>query len=302
MRLRVDRLLGRRGHVTVLAYHEVPDQAAFASQLEYLSTRFTPVSLEDVHGHLEHGSRLPAHAALVTFDDGHRSVVENGLPVLESFGWSGVMFVVAGLVDTAEPFWWDEVVELVEQRRATGSQPRGGEGDPAEEVRRLKSLPDSERRREIEALRRSAGRPVTSRQLTSWELRDAAHRGLAIGSHTLSHPILTRCDDRTLRDELVSAHERLGEVLDTPVTAFAYPNGDVDRRAKPILTSLGYRSAFAFDHRLAKVPLADGLAISRLRVSANASVPHLATILSGVQPALLRARETARHMLAGARR
>jgi len=49
---------------------------------------------------------------LVTFDDGERSVIEKGAPVLDELSIPCLLFVVAGLLDTDTPFWWEEVAAL----------------------------------------------------------------------------------------------------------------------------------------------------------------------------------------------
>ena len=81
----------------------------FRAQMTYLARSMRPVSMEDVVAAADGRKGLPDRAVLVTFDDGHRSVLERGLPVLTELGIPGVAFVIAGLLDTDEPFWWSEV-------------------------------------------------------------------------------------------------------------------------------------------------------------------------------------------------
>jgi peptidoglycan/xylan/chitin deacetylase (PgdA/CDA1 family) len=67
---------------------------------------------------------LPARSALLTFDDGYRSVLERALPILAERGCPGVMFISTVLIgrtkpsdeETGEPLdpicGWDELREL----------------------------------------------------------------------------------------------------------------------------------------------------------------------------------------------
>src|SRR5690349_9099692 len=101
-----------RGRTTsqlgVLAYHGVDDRDGFATQLDWLATHRRPVGLDEAVAVAE--GRTPSNGAvLVTFDDGHRSVLEHGLPLLAERSIPAVAFVVVGLVGTDEPFWWSEV-------------------------------------------------------------------------------------------------------------------------------------------------------------------------------------------------
>jgi len=58
----------------------------------------------------------------------------------------------------------------------------------------------------------------------SWdELAALCADGLDVGSHTWSHPDLTRLDDGAVHDELVRSRERLEERLGVVVSAFCYP-------------------------------------------------------------------------------
>jgi peptidoglycan/xylan/chitin deacetylase (PgdA/CDA1 family) len=130
---------------------------------------------------------------------------------------------------------------------------------------------------------------VRQRQLEKDELGLLQDAGVEIGNHTWTHPCLDRCSDDVLRAEIRKAHLALTDVLGRPPRAFAYPNGNWDLRAERELERLGYGAAFLFDHRLARLP-ADPLRLSRLRVSSDTSLDRLATIISGLHPALHRAR------------
>src|SRR5512143_950148 len=71
------------------------------------------------------------------------------------------------------------------------------------------------------------GRPA-GRLLNADELREMQENGMEIGSHSASHPRLTRLDDAQLRQELVRSKAVLEDLLGNPVGSFAYPYGDWD--------------------------------------------------------------------------
>jgi peptidoglycan/xylan/chitin deacetylase (PgdA/CDA1 family) len=80
------------------------------------------------------------------------------------------------------------------------------------------------------------------------------HPLITIGSHTITHPFLTRCDDATLEHELVASRRYLEEVTGHPVDLFAYPTGDYDRRVAEAVRRAGYRAAFAETSRDMDLP------------------------------------------------
>lgn len=267
-----------RRRLAVLAYHGVDDPVQLARHLDWLVENAAVVSLDDVGDALRFSTPLPARAVLVTFDDGEPSVLDRGAPLLRERGMPAVVFVIPGLVDSDSPFWWTELEELATD---TGADRRTVQ----RLVRRMKTVPDAQRRHEIERLRERVGRAGATRQLTRDDLRKLELDGIAVGNHSLTHPCLDRCDDATLRTEVHQAHEMLTEMLGHPPTAFAYPNGNVDQRVRRVVASAGYTTAFGFDHRLVS-RRADPLRVSRVRVDSGASLDRFRILVSGLHPAL----------------
>lgn len=64
------------------------------------------------------------------------------------------------------------------------------------------------------------------------EIAEAAHRGVAVGGHSLHHPDLVRLDDPALEEELRACREILEARSGRPVTSFAYPFGRFDGRVR----------------------------------------------------------------------
>jgi peptidoglycan/xylan/chitin deacetylase (PgdA/CDA1 family) len=68
--------------------------------------------------------------------------------------------------------------------------------------------------------------------------------GLAVGSHTRTHPALPALTETQLRGEILGAHADLERELGGAVPVFSYPYGITDARAVPTLRELGYLAAF----------------------------------------------------------
>ena len=286
--LQVAFMLQAVRRLTVLAYHGIDDPASFRRQLGYLARTMRPVSMDDVLGAMCGGRPLPARAVLLTFDDGHRSLLEAGLPLLRERGFPATAFVVAGVHDTDEPFWWTETEQLVRQGGRTARLPGL---DPAAMVRQLKRLPDGERLEVIDELRATAQGPAPrTPQLRRDELPLLEAGGITVGNHTLTHPCLPRCDPGKAIAEVEEGHRLLADALGHEPRTFAYPNGDWDEHAEGALARAGYEAAFLFDHRSNPATPRHPLRISRLRVNSTTSLGRFAMIVSGLHPALHRAR------------
>lgn len=77
-----------------------------------------------------------------------------------------------------------------------------------------------------------------------WErLAELAGTGWEIGSHTCSHPHLTRTEDTVLARELRDSRLAFESALRRPCRSLAYPYGDVDARVIAATRAAGYAVA-----------------------------------------------------------
>ncbi|MGH2653116.1 MAG: polysaccharide deacetylase family protein [Actinomycetota bacterium] len=274
----------RSGRLAALAYHGVDDPGMFERHLDRLIRIANPISLDQLLDAATGRGRLPPRPVLITFDDGEWSVLQAGLPLLKARGLPAVAFVVAGLLDTDEPYWWAEA----ERRAAAGGTVDGRPvASVAELIRRMKRVPDRERESLIEELRGSTpGLDVSLPQLRRSDLPVLEASGIAIGNHSLLHPCLSRCTDERIEREITESHTLLTEALGRPPRSFAYPDGIGDDRVRAALAASGYEASFLFDHRLSDLPLADPLRISRVRVDSDNDLNRFSIVLSGLHPAL----------------
>jgi peptidoglycan/xylan/chitin deacetylase (PgdA/CDA1 family) len=84
----------------------------------------------------------------------------------------------------------------------------------------------------------------------SWdELCAHVARGVAIGSHGVSHAHLTRLSDDELRRELTESKEAIEAELGRPCPEFAYPYGEHDERVRAAVRAAGYERAFGLRER-----------------------------------------------------
>lgn len=278
--------LGRwwnRNRLVVLAYHGVDDRARFSKHLDLLKRKYNVVSLDDVVAAID-GAPLPKHAVLITFDDGERTVLTDGLPELQQRGLPSVLFAIADFIDSNKPFWWFETERLVNDGATSATL--GEKPDAAAAVRDIKVLPDAERMQILEELRASSGAAVFQGQLTSDELRHLDESGMVVENHSWSHPLLDMCDDEKITHEVDAASARLEEIVGRPMRAFAYPNGNYDDRVVSAVRQSGTTAAFAFNHKIDPWRPSDLMVMSRVRVNSDTSLDRFSAIVSGVHPAI----------------
>ncbi|MEP7355924.1 MAG: polysaccharide deacetylase family protein [Anaerolineales bacterium] len=90
----------------------------FAAQMAYLHDHgYVTVSLYDLADAVALGRPLPEKALVLTFDDGYRSLVDQAVPVMKPYGYTGTVFVITQLMDDELPAYltWPQAEALYAQ-------------------------------------------------------------------------------------------------------------------------------------------------------------------------------------------
>jgi peptidoglycan/xylan/chitin deacetylase (PgdA/CDA1 family) len=101
---------------------------------------------------------------LITFDDGNLDNYTNAFPIMQRYGFSGVMYIVGNYIGAPRYMNVDQIREM------TGA---------------------------------------------GWE----------VGSHSMTHPDLTKIDPQLLNYEILASRKYLGMELGLPILSFSYPFG-----------------------------------------------------------------------------
>lgn len=273
--------LGRRrrtGQRLVLAYHNVVpagmaaagdrslhlDFDGFRRQLDALRhTRV--VSLETALG-----ASTGEPVIAITFDDAYASAVTLALPELAARGLPSTMFVAPGLLDQGMP-WWDRLAA-------------GGAVPEAVRLRCLEGLAGETTRIDLELGGAMPNRPEPLLSIASHEqLRHAAARsGLTFGSHTWSHPNLSRQDEPGLNGELRRPLEWLRTAFPEITRPWvAYPYGIFCSAVEAAARAAGYEAGFAVTggwSRRSDRPMA----LPRLNIPSGLSVDGFRARIAGL--------------------
>jgi peptidoglycan/xylan/chitin deacetylase (PgdA/CDA1 family) len=184
-------------------------------------------------------------AVAFTVDDGYRDFLSVGVPVFAEFDCPVTCFVVPDVIDGKSWFWWDQLDWLLQRtpwRTLTlelSGAPVTLENDPfdpADDWRerladRLKASPEAARMQFLDDVAATIGerypaKAPSSYQVMGWDaLRAAERRGVRFGAHSMSHPVLSQCDDDRARYEIVESVRRVQGELANPSSVFCYPYG-----------------------------------------------------------------------------
>jgi len=75
------------------------------------------------------------------------------------------------------------------------------------------------------------------------QVKDWLGAGQEIGSHTSTHPRLTRISPSQAREEILGSKKKLEDVFGIAVEHFCYPYGDWNAVVRDIVAEVGYKSA-----------------------------------------------------------
>ena len=113
-------------------------------------------------------------------------------------------------------------------------------------------------------------------------------QGFQLGSHTVSHPILSRLSEPELRSELETSKLMLEKEIGRPVTSLAYPNGgdqDFNESVLRATQEAGYHGAFAVGDRLQRAG-DSALAIRRMIIPGHRPETVFRFLASGLRDSL----------------
>jgi len=303
------RAMNRR-RILVLTYHRFSDApqagrtsaATLAAQLDYLASHYTVLPLSMIESHLRGGRPLPPATAAITIDDGYSDFYDIAWPALRRRKMAATVFVVTDFVDGKRWIWTDKLPFLLSRTSAgdlavdvAGQSVSGAlTGESRRQLASringiLKSQPDGVKDQMIDEIAAQclvslpAQPPGDSGSCTWEQLREMESAGVEIGSHTVTHPVLTRVSADRLRRELEQSRGRLEEMLARPVTLFCYPNGAYDRTVRDAVARAGYGLAVTSDDGLNDASI-DPLAIRRIH-NEEQDLTHFQQSTSGFEEA-----------------
>jgi peptidoglycan/xylan/chitin deacetylase (PgdA/CDA1 family) len=240
--------------------------ATLEKQLDWIGRRYEYADPDRMDRWLRDGRSGGRPVAVITFDDGYRDVYEQAFPLLKRKGIPAVVFVVTDLVGAGRLQIHDELYLLLEaalpswripeQRlqavlREAQVLPRFwleadvGSGGPLQLTRALLgALTQEELCAVIQILRRQAGGSAPGGgEFTSmdWAMLEEMQRaGIRIGSHTLSHALLTNEAMGKVLAEVEGSHRQITCSLGAEPLHFAYPDGRFDRSVVEAVEDAGY--------------------------------------------------------------
>lgn len=263
--------------IQVLAYHRVTDEndcyfspirvEHFDKQMEFLREKFEVISAEESVERLSKND-VPPNCVVVTFDDGYRDNFSYAFPILKKYDIPATIYLATGCIQEMDVLWHDQICSAFKQTSETTLNLEDFNDEtydftnPEERIsalyRVLWSLREIPNEKRIlwtkiiqerlglkRAVRESSGERV---MLNVEELRTLRDGGIALGAHTVSHPILSQTSLVHARQEICRSKSDIESQLQVQVKTFAYPSGrrgDFNEEVKELVKEEGFAGAFS---------------------------------------------------------
>ena len=290
--------------VTILAYHrilDVPNEdefpfdielvsasvSQFNQQMEYIKINYQPITFATLLTHLERDEKPPRRAAIITFDDGFADNYHNAFPVLKRLDMPATIFLSTDNIDRQETFWYEKLSYSVMTTNVDKiTTPTFGsfmvKKDPEsrrklimEIITKLKLVPDEIRLTSLNNLyaqllgNREWQEDARSGPLTWEQIKEMSASNIEFGSHSVSHPVLSRLPLAKLAFEVEHSKYRIESELQKQVQVIAYPVGGLeafDENVRHAVKKAGYKLGVSYIPGIERPDKWDKYALRRVHV------------------------------------
>jgi len=250
----------------------------FEKHLELYLEYSTPISLETIIS----GVKLPPNALVITIDDGYENNYSVAYPILKKYKVPATIFLTTGFIDRVNFLWTDWLEFILLKSSDPGKKFFWQKKEIHLDLSNIETRRQSVERLKVMLKKMSINAvfnfllqlqdflqieynwdtiPNSLIPLDWDQIREMRNSGLvSFGAHTVSHPILSRCNQATQQKELFESKSRIEAELGEPCFLFAYPNGKKsdystdtieilkhNRYASAVTVELGYNTLANLD-------------------------------------------------------
>jgi len=305
--------------LSILAYHRIYDmgnEAAFPfdpelisatpedfeTQMRYVKKHFNPVTFKNLIDYQSGKAQLPEHPIIITFDDGHLDNYTHAFPVLKKLGIPATIFISTEYIGSNKIFWFDWVAYCVYKTKCEELSLNKGAfvlktGTDVVQKRQaieallqyLKTLQNTQRLRTLDEIYKAldvqlADEDKSKSAALQWpQVIEMEKSQIEFGSHTLTHPVLSRLSAAELTQELVQSKLQIEQQLQKPIDTIAYPVGGADEFNQSVIDECkkaDYTLGISYVSGIEQLPLQNLYEIKRLHVERYTGIHRFKAMLA----------------------
>lgn len=268
--------------VIILAYHRILDthdnsiylfdeelisanSETFLWQIKFLKKHYDVISFSELSERLAGNKTLTGRELIITFDDGFSDNYSNAYRLLNSVDIPAAFYISTGYIGGDKTFWFNEVVHAIKVAKKLSfnmtDETYNFEATKENKqkaiklvLNKLKEIPNSERLNAIESLYRDlnfkADNIPASELPMTWEnINEMASNNMEIGSHAISHPILSRLTDEEMQQEIIDSKKTIESMTKKSCRTIAYPVGERNaftEKVQEVSEAAGYEYGLSY--------------------------------------------------------
>lgn len=279
--LKIMSKIKKRHPCIILLYHQIVDEnskylskgpvvhhplSQFKKEVVYFKKNYEVVGFDEVVHNLKHSLGFKRPSVAITFDDGYLNNYTLAYPIIKKYNIPATIYVATSLIGTNERTWTDQIESAFLATRKHYFSLPAVFGDAKVRIQTqeekkeaniktaeaLKIRPDDERRELIRELFAAVevngdhAENLNSRMMLDWnEVKRMAENGITFGSHTHTHPILSRMAPEKAKKDILNSKKIIEEKLGIEIKHFAFPNGrdeDFSEELRDYCKQIGFES------------------------------------------------------------
>lgn len=238
----------------------------FEKHVIFFNQAFTVISVEQLISMIHKQQPIDKKYALITFDDGYIDNYTTAFPILKKHNTAAAFYIATDYLDNPHIPWWDEIAWIVRHSKIANIRLNTWDesldissGPIIKRVRSVLRKIKTEQTRSMEdkivelaqVCQCQMPDDVRSKALfINWQqAKEMAENGMHIGSHTLSHNILSHLDKEAQKHEINQSKANIETHLKKETTSIAYPVGGRSAftdTTQSLAKAAGYQLAFSF--------------------------------------------------------
>lgn len=215
------------------------NEKQFTNDIEFLCSRYQPISLVDLIDHVRHGKKLKKGSYLLTFDDGYSQMYSVVAPILTTKGIPAVFFLNTDFIDNKALCYKNKASIIIDSIISNENifhnirePPPIFQNVPFREVpKRILSIGYKKKKvlddiAELFGIYFNDYLIKNQPYLSSFQIRRMIEMGFYFGAHSKDHPLYA---DLSLEDQLnqtIGSLQFIKEEFKLPYSVFAFPHKD----------------------------------------------------------------------------
>ncbi|RDH83780.1 MAG: hypothetical protein DIZ80_06480 [endosymbiont of Galathealinum brachiosum] len=274
----------------------------FEEQMNYVKSHYNPISLKNLIDSLSNDYSLPRNPVVITFDDGHFDNYSNAYPILKKLKIPATIFLSTEYISNNKVFWFDWVaynIYKTDHKNITFSIDNTS-FDIGEEIfsKRqttenilgyLKNLDNKSRINCLNEMKNILDVKIfdddknKSSSLNWVQVLEMSNNDIEFGSHTVSHPILSKLTAKELTHEIQHSKHEIEAHINRQIDTIAYPVGGTNEFNENVIEECkiaGYKLGLSYVSGSERLPLKNIYEIKRLHVERYTHMHRFKAMLS----------------------